>query len=827
MTKIEGMIHKNFERYRLLFWYDANQEFRDEYWNLQLSDGCEKVELMHDEFGIKHRILMLEPAKKFLLYFAYQEPVHHENWLLDLQISNAVLYIDQGSLWLQELGLDRNQFIDLPKEHKFFFKTAKRIATLKETIHKDAESQNSLRLKMLAVCAACEARWEEIMLSLLSELALGKNHKLSLIEKCNLDSFLWEQTALRIGYHSKQPTLKGLVVDLFMAGCKFDADNNKISPDGIHVLKLMKDLSLHKETFGRLSSKCAEWIDAPTWLEKQNLESLCELDYFEYGERLIVSNLIEALHEERISNKELQTIILKRRNSHWYQSYETQYQCLSNAAEYLALVPTINAELCGLESGFKAYHESLFMVDMYYRKFCVYQGRLGENRSFDKLSRKIEDHYGNSFIFKLGASWSVQMKNHKRWHHALANSQMRFWENHILPYIRQNKKIFVIISDALRYEIAAELMSLILMEDRYEAELSAMQGSLPSITSIGMAALLPHETIAFDAKNNVVVDGQSSMGTENRMKILNKYHPDKALALRAEDAATKSTNEGKKLYRDYDVIYIYHDTIDAIGDKRDTEYKVFEAAETAISELMSLVRKLSSANANNIIITADHGFLYQRDKLDDDQYLDDKIVLDENDQKMRRCIIQKNIKDSPNLLIYNAEDLGLGGDTQIALPLAGQRLRQSGSGSRYVHGGASLQEICLPLLQVSKRRISNIEYVDVEIRRSGGKTISSGILVFRLYQVQAVTEKLQGRTLRIGLFDKDGEPVSELQTMIFDSEETNDKARDLECRLMLTSKADMAGEAILRLDEAINGTDKFRAYKSENYTISRMFEMDF
>jgi len=86
---------------------------------------------------------------------------------------------------------------------------------------------------------------------------------------------------------------------------------------------------------------------------------------------------------------------------------------------------------------------------------------------------------------------------------------------------------------------------------------------------------------------------------------------------------------------------------------------------------------------------------------------------------------------------------------------------------------------------------------------------------------------MQGKTLRIALFDKDGEPISEIKTMIFDSAETSDKARDIECRLTLTTKADKAGDAILRLDELIPGTDKYKEYRSETYTISRMFEIDF
>jgi uncharacterized protein (TIGR02687 family) len=823
MSKIEQIIKKQFDIKRLLFWYDPAQEFRDEYWALQLPDGCEKIEVVHDEFGVKHRILIKEPDKKFLLYFAYAEPSHQDNWLLDLQLSEGVVQIDQGSLWLQELGLDRNRFIEITRDHKHFFKAGKRLESLRGLVVKDQESLTSLRLKMLAVCAASEARWEELLLALLVEFAHAKDDKFNLISKCGLDAFLWEQMVINFGYKSQEPNFKSLVIELFESSAQIK--EHKINRDGIHVLKLLKDMSQHREAFDKLSAKCSEWIDAPAWLEKQSLETLREIDQFEYAERLIIRSLVDDLENSQISDKELQSIIQNRRGSHWYSRYETEYQCLGYASNYLDSSSSIKVELHSLESGFKAYSGGLYEIDQYYRKFCLHYSRLKENKFFEKISRKIENHYGNRFIFKLGTSWSALMQQQEKWHSH--NTQLKFWKSQIVPYIQQSKKIFVIISDALRYEIAAELMSLIRKEDRFEAELSAMAGTLPSITSVGMAALLPHETISFDTKHNVLVDGLSSSGTENRMKIMNKYHPDRCLALRAEDVISMPLLEARNLYREYDVIYVYHDAIDIVGDKKGSEARVFEAVETALSDLLTLVRKMSSANANNIIITADHGFLYQRDELSEDQFLDDKIKLGENDLKLRRCIIGSKIEDNPNLLIYKAEDLGLGGDVQIAIPLASQRMRQAGSGSRYVHGGASLQEICLPLLQVSKKRVSDVAQVDVEIRRSGGKTISSGVLVFRLYQVQPVSEKMQGRTLRVALYDSAGEAISELKTMIFDSGEISDKARDIECRLTLTTKADKAGDAILRLDELIPGTDKYKEYRSETYTISRMFEIDF
>ncbi len=823
MNKIEQIITKQFDKHRILFWYDSEQEFRDEYWAMQLPSGCEKLEVVHDEFGVKHRILILEPQSKFLLYFAYAEPSHQENWLLDLQLSEGVVQIDQGSLWLQELGLDRNRFLEITRDHKHFFYAGKRLELLRGLVVKDQESLTSLRLKMLAVCAASEARWEELLLALLVEFAYAKDDKFNLISKCGLDAFLWEQLEINFGYKSEEPNLKSLVIELFESSARIKDHN--INRDGFHVLKLMKDMSQHREAFDKLSAKCSEWLDAPAWLEKQSLETLTEIDHFEYAERLIIRGLVEDLENSRISDKELQSIIQNRRGSHWYSRYETEYQCLGYASNYLDSSSSIKVELHSLESGFKAYSGGLYEIDQYYRKFCLHYSRLKENKFFEKISRKIEDHYGNNFIFKLGTSWSALMQQQEKWHSH--NTQLKFWKSQIVPYIQQSKKIFVIISDALRYEVAAELMSLIRKEDRFEAELSAMAGTLPSITSVGMAALLPHETISFDTKHNVLVDGLSSSGTENRMKIMNKYHPDRCLALQAEGVMSMPLLDARNLYREYDVIYVYQNVIDSVGDKRQSEAKVFEAAETAMTELMTLVRKMSSANANNIIITADHGFLYQRDELSEDQFLDDKIKLGENDLKLRRCIIGCKIEKNPNLLIYKAEDLGLGGDVQIAIPLASQRMRQAGSGSRYVHGGASLQEICLPLLQVSKKRVSDVAQVDVEIRRSGGKTISSGVLVFRLYQVQPVSEKMQGRTLRVALYDSAGEAISELKTMIFDSGEISDKARDIECRLTLTTKADKAGDAILRLDELIPGTDKYKEYRSETYTISRMFEIDF
>ncbi|MDP3114746.1 MAG: BREX-1 system phosphatase PglZ type A [Candidatus Cloacimonadaceae bacterium] len=838
--KLENIITQQFDTHRLLFWYDEQHEFREEYWALELPDGIEKIEVSNDEFGIKYRILMQEPDKKFLLYFASARPHDTENWLLDLLLSNQELHIDPASLLLQELGLSRNDYIEIPRKHKEFFAAARRIADLKKLLTED-ESLTTIRWKMVSVCTSSDMRKEEIILSLLAEDALGSKDKLDLITRCKLQEFLWKQIQMLIGYTQESPSFRDLAIDLFNETVKnltgdilqnSEADKKQtINKDGIYLLKLFKTLPQYREAFEAISEKCVTWLRIETWMTKQNLDDLMNLDLFEVIEKRVLSELTQQVSNGIGDLRALSNTIQKRKNSHWYYKYETAYNCLLAAADYFNGINTAKLDIYSLSKGFADYSTEWFNIDYQYRKFNLYYNRFSHYTLFEELSQKVEQSYVNHYLFKLNTGWSAILAQQKTWINALPNPQTSFWEKHVIPITQTGKKIFVIISDALRFEIASELMSRIRQEDRYEAELTAMQGVLPSITAVGMAALLPHHTIELDESGNVTVDGLSSSGTENRAKVLDKHLPGKALAIRTEEVMSKNSDEGKKLYRDYDVIYVYHNVIDATGDKLVSEAKVFEAVETALNDLVSLVRKLTSANANNIIITADHGFLYQQQELSVSSYLNEEISLPTKSTKFRRGIIGKGFEDNPNVLIFRAEQLGLHGDIEVAIPRGNQRMRQSGSGSRYVHGGASLQEICIPLLKINKKRVSDTNEVEVEIRTSGGRNITSGVLVFRLYQTKPVDDKLKAVTLRIGLFNQLDEPVSELKTMVFDSTSLNDKERDIECRFLLSSKAgeSINDELVLKLEQPIPGTNKYKLYKDkcEKFTISRIFGTDF
>lgn len=68
----------------------------------------------------------------------------------------------------------------------------------------------------------------------------------------------------------------------------------------------------------------------------------------------------------------------------------------------------------------------------------------------------------------------------------------------------------------------------------------------------------------------MLVDGQSSQGTVNRVKILfDQAISQRTTACKAEELMAMKSDDCRALVRDHDVIYIYHNRIDATGDKRD------------------------------------------------------------------------------------------------------------------------------------------------------------------------------------------------------------------------------------------------------------------
>jgi uncharacterized protein (TIGR02687 family) len=828
-NRIAQALTKLFERHRIIFWYDAKKELRSEFDALELPD-IEKLELANNEFGVKYHLLREAPEQKFLLYHEGPQPEYLDNWLLDVQLAQGEFRTDQVGLWLSELELSL-EFADVIQAHEEFFKAVKRKDSLKRLLKPD-DTPGMVRLKMLGVSAGAEPRLDTVLESLLAELSEDRDDKFKLIARCGLDSFLWEQMKRTYGYQSNTPGIRDFVIELFKSCYAMGTDGQVLlSTDSLVFLRRWKDSRQYEASFESLSDECADLLDIEQDLNHRDFRTLIDLDYFRLIDQKIISELVRQVVGRTVSTGDVALWVRQRRQGHWYQGYRHLYEAVDYAAQFVHMLDEATLEMESMADGIQRYSSSWFRLDQLYRKYNYHVRGSGQSSLMGPLTEQIENLYSNNYLLKLNDRWQVYVDGANRWSVPSVLLQKEFFARCVQPFLNKDKKVYVIISDALRYEIGDELLSLIRQEDRFDASLEPALSMLPSYTQLGMAALLPNKALGLADNDTgaVDVDGQSSQGTANRIKILDQAIKQRATALRAEDLMSLNKDDCRALVRDHDVVYIYHNLIDKTGDSRDSEERVFDAVEDTLQELVKVIKKLASANASNLLLTSDHGFIYQNRILEESDFSSAAVEGEQILFRNRRFVLGKGLKQVPELRAFKSEELGLAGSMEIHIPKSTNRLRVKGAGSRFVHGGASLQEVVIPVVRINKKRKSDISSVEVDILRGGTSVITSGQLALVFYQTEPSTEKVQPRILRAGLYTQDGELISDSHDLVFDLVSENPRERELQVRFVLTRKADEANgqEVMLRLDEKVPGTSHYKEYKSLTYVMRRSFTSDF
>jgi len=810
-------------------WRDAKSELAAEFLVLDLP-GVEKIAVGNDEFGVKYRILRAQPATPFLLYRQGTPPPDAENWLLDVELAYTVFSADQTDLWLAELGLGA-EFRPSIAPHEEFFRSARRREALRASLAAD-DSPRAVTLKMLAVCAGAEPRLDEILEALLDELAACKDERVKLIERCGLDRLLWGEAERGFGYTSATRGVRDFAITLFQAGYAAGLGQPiSLKADTLVFLKRWKDSASHRAAFDTLSAQAAEVLNVAADLQDRDVRHLVDLDLFELVDRKIISDLARDVAGRTVSADECAEILNKRGRTHWFAAFKDLYEALAAASRFNEALAAADLTVHDFADGFDRYWRAWYRLDQLYRHVLAHARRAGQSTVLKGVLDLVEKLYTNKYLLPLNDRWQQAVDASETWGSPLVPTQAAFYEKYVRPFGRRDNKVCVIISDGLRYEIGEELLRLIRQEDRYEASLEAVLGVLPSFTQLGMAALLPHETLGLseDRLGAAVVDGASTQGAEYRRTALERALGERVDLIGAEELLRLDKDASRALIRDHDVVYVYHDRIDKVGDNRDSEERVFEAAGETLEELVRIVKKLANANASNILVTADHGFIYQDRKLDESDFLSQEPTGTDIEARNRRFVIGRGLQQGSSFKHFTAAQLGLVGPQEFLFPKSINRLRVQGSGSRYVHGGAALQEVVLPVLQINKKRQSDVSKVDVEFIGGGNATITTGQLTVVLYQKEPVTEKVQGRALRAGIYTEAGELISDRHDLVFDFISPNERDRERRVRFVLTQAADAANgqTVLLKLEEPVAGTGYYQLHASRPYMLKRSFTKDF
>ena len=826
-NKLQAALENLFQKYRLIFWYDDKAEMSELFENIQIP-GIEKLKIENNEFTLKYKLLVEQPKQQFLLYQTSAKPADNENWLLDLLLSNYEFHTEASSLFLQDLELPQ-EFKGLIQAHEEFFGNQKRVSDLKSLLEK-GDRENLILLKMLCVLCTCEPEWEKMLYTLFTEIQKNKQDKYKAIEKFKLDDFLWQTIDKKYSYKSDKPTIKDFLINLIQDNLKrsINGGNPVLNKDAYLFVNRWKENTKANSLFSEWSKTLEKQLNIESIIIKTDIDQLIESDAFSIIDKKIIISIRDGIINNTLNNVTIQNWIDIRKVKYFYKEYEQIYWALSYASLLLDEIRKADLAVPSPEAGFQKYSSQLFNIDRLYRKYIVTSNQAEHLDLLKELTVQIEKAYGNSFLLKLGDNWQKSIDKMKSWKFDNISNQSEFYKNWITQYTKAEKRVFVIISDAFRYESAAELREIILQEDRYTANLNAVLGCLPSYTQLGMASLLPHTALSYNDKTDTVfADGISSQGTPNRTKILQKEYPG-SIAITAEEFLKMHAKiEGRDFIKPYNVIYIYSNIIDKTGDDKTSENKVFEATEDEFNNFIKLIKHIANMNGNNIIITSDHGYIYQQNRLDESDFTDFSPV-GEVYKSSRRFVIGKNLQTNDSVKKWIGSEVGLKDDTEVLIPKSINRMRISGAGSRFVHGGSSLQEIVVPVLEINKARKSDIEQVDIDII-SGSSNITSNTFAVSFYQKQPIAGKVLPRQIRAAFYTGSDKLISDIITLSFNSFETDALAREKRQTFLLNAQASQYNgqDVYLKMEEQIEGTNQYKLYKSYTFRMMIAFSSEF
>jgi uncharacterized protein (TIGR02687 family) len=767
---------------RLIFWYDADRQFQDTFNELDIPNVA-KLTLGDTPFTTKYHLLIEAPQQNFLLYAPFPEPDPQANWLLDLQKSGLPFSADRAALLHADLGLKERHLETTIRQHLKFFDSKKRTEALAAMELADT-NESGLKLAMLSVLAGLKVSNPDRLIRqvLIGGLLEPENVLWLEIQKFVSASAFWESVTAHLSFRDPSPTLYKLMSRLLIT--HLDTSLHGTIPPSLEsqlILPAQKAYAFIDQwmrdreditSWQKLSAQIGAELDIFPKLESLSPDSLQDAATFEDIDRAIVRQCVTELKAGAGNLKRWHTIIQKRRPLVWFAEYQTTYDALAAAIDLVELQRkyTLGFRQPAAQI-FTAYTTDLDRFDRAYRHFIVASDKAKPILREQKLIEEIENIYVHWFLDKLGEAWSDALSND--WHIPGIPCQTTFYRSNVAPILSRNdrEKVFVIISDALRYEVASELTQVIEKELRGEIKLTAQLGVLPSITKLGMAALLPGKTLELIPGGNVLRDTLNTQGAPARAQVLKKNSNVEATVLSAADLLKMTIEEGREAIKPYRAIYIYHDAIDTIGDKAASERLVLDACDNAIEELVKLVKRLCNAlNATHILITADHGFLYQRQPISEA----DKLPLPKAEDVLetnRRFILRTQPIETPGTLSFK---LPYETGCSIAIvPRGSLRFAIQGAGAQYVHGGASLQEVCVPIVTYHHKRAEKgddgiVRKVEVQVN-TPTRRVTNNRFKFNLMQVQAVEGRWRSRRVTVGLYNRSGEAITDIKTVELNS----------------------------------------------------------
>lgn len=805
-----------FYRRRIIFWYDEDREFEDKIEELVLENASILVLTGNNTFAAKKLLAADDTTSNYLVYSPLRYEKLEDNWLINIELYSEEFRADLNSIWMDEMDLPNNATVRrMVKGYRKFFNSMecrKSVAAMAQ--HITTASQLHLAV-MASICGLKDARPASIIRAVLSQsLELDSNSIYQDFVKYGAQNPFWVMVAQATGYSEGDDVDLGRLATHIMLTAAtrtmrseflIGLDSFISIPHQSYCYDLVSDWLQSDDNDGLF--QIARFVEYAARLSQRfdnmEVEDLKDTECFPCINECILKHLMKDISDYIINVDAISAVVEKRRTMVWYDAVSCYYEGIlqvANMQEFFHDHAT-GFHLAQARQIWKAYTTDYYKMDTYYRQFhlCFDRSLTVSNEVLDDLFKhvveKVEGLYNGWFLNQLSSNWSdVSADELAQYGRILeVNQQEQFYRSRVASC---DSRVYVIISDALRYEVAASLTEQLRRETQSKVTLESVQSIFSTITKFGMAALLPHNKLNVVQKANggvsVLVDGASTE-MPNRDKVLKGAHS-ASVALQYKNIIKMKRADRQALVKGMDIVYIYHDKVDEASHTADN--LVFPACDDAISEIKNIVRIICNEfGGTRIFITADHGFLYTYSPLTEDDKVDKTSFNQQDVEYGRRYAIMQQGANPDYLLPvkFVDEESGLVAFT----PRENVRIKMSGGGLNFVHGGISLQEMVVPVIDYQYLRSSsktyqrNREKYDTKpvtlTLLSAARKISNMIFSLNFYQKEAVGDNRIACNYQLYFTDARGKQISDVAHIIADKTSDNGQNRTFRCSFKLKS----------------------------------------
>lgn len=808
-----------FYKRRIVFWYDEDKEFEDKLDEIVLTNAKLVSLTGTNNFEVKKLLGVDDITSNYLVYcpLAYDKP--EDNWLIDIELYSEEFRADLISIWMDEMGMPATPALRKQvKAYRNYFKAKNRRDKISGQ-SKTPAVPAQLHMAVMGALANIKDVTPGAIIKEVLKAGLDSNSNDLYGEFVNYgaDTAFWSMVQQGTGYVAEQQDLAQLATHIILTAATrtlrleylAGLDQFISSPHQAYCFDFVSDW-LHSEDNDQLNEiarTIEDELKLPKRFMKLEVDDLVDTECFPCLHEVILIKLMTEISDHIIDVDVIKRTVEKRRTAVGYAQFKDYYEGILQVANMQAFY---KEHITGFHSAeakkvWKEYISDYYVMDTYYRLFHKSYGESLKSYNsnlhdlFGTVMEKVEGLYKNWFLGQLGGNWSsVCSEDIAKYGRILeVPQQTEFYNTRIQ---NADSRVFVVISDALRYEVAVSLTAQLRRETQADVKLQAVQGIFPTITKFGMAALLPHEKLGVEMRGDalkVMADGVLT-DAGYREGILKKVNP-KSMVLNYKDLFEVGENSKIKvnknaIEKDMKVVYIYHDTIDKMSHVDDS--KVFAACDDAIEELKNVVTVITNSfGGTHILFTSDHGFLYTHSPLTEDDKIDKTGFSNRIIEYGRRFAIMMKGSDPDYLQKVNL--LGGNSEYDAFAPKENVRIKMNGSGLNFVHGGISLQEMVVPVIDYHFLRNQNKQYqknqkkydtkpVEVSLLSATHK-ISNMIFSLNFYQKEPVGDNREAATYQLYFTDSSGKQISDIQKIIADKTSDNGQERTFRCSFNLKS----------------------------------------